>query len=187
MELDDFKSLWKQSELTLGKSAPDTEEILQIISRSRRGIQRAFLADILIATAVWFTFTLTVIFFRQTVQPFLYKLVLITVLFAIPVYYRLYRSIRFLNNIDFGKDIRTNLMEFLGYYKVTLQFYRWGTYFMMIAMLIVFFTDNSFLQLGFGIRSVVVLYMVIAFVFAVPLVKWMYGKKIASLELFLKE
>ncbi len=187
MELDDFKSHWRHSAKDDDKSLTDTQEILQIISRSKRGIQRAFLADILIATAVWLIFTLVVVFFRHIVMLFLYKMVFITVLFAIPVYYRLYKSIRFLHTIDFGKDIRTNLMEFLSYYKITLQFYLWGTYFMLFVMLGLFFTDDSFLQLPLWIKGVVVLYLALAFLFAGPLVRWMYGKKMESIERFMKE
>lgn len=182
MELDDLKSAWKHLDVSSSQHTLDSKEVLNLISQSHKRIKHAFVADVLIALGIWLSFVVVVIIFRQAVQLFLYKMVLTTVMFAIPIYYRLYRSIRFLTTIDYGKDIKTSLQEFIRYYKITIRYYQMGTYVMIGVLLILFFTDLSFLELALWIKGVIVLYLVLVSLLIQPLLKRIYWRKIESIE-----
>lgn len=186
MELDDLKQAWKIPE-KLKPEAEDRDAIIRIIHRSGKGIARMIVWEGAIAVVMFSFFAIVVIFFNDRISLFHYKLVVPIVLYAIPVYYRLYRSLQFLRNLDFSRDIRSTLKAFVGYYSTTLRFYRWGSYVALIFLLVIFLTDEKFLAIDWWIQAMVVGYLLLAMAVTGPFVKRMYGSKVRDIESYLKE
>lgn len=180
MELDDLKKDWK--ELQTVSSNEDTPEILAIISRSRKSVRKIFAIEILIAVAIYIGFIIMVVIYGVAVPSYLYKVVMITLLLAIPIYYRLYRSIHFLENLNFGKDMKSMLTQFLIYYKNTMKIYKWGSYLMIIFIVIAFFTDKAFMELSTLFKTIFTAYLGLLSLTISPLVNRIYGRRIKGLE-----
>jgi hypothetical protein len=188
LELDDLKNTWKN--LQSNELMPEKEEwvkIKEIIGRSRKGILTALAWEIILAIIIYISFFSVVVLFPSSISSFHYKLAIIIGLFAIPVSYRLFKSASFLKKIDYGRNIRTNLTEFLAYFKTTILFYRWGGYITISTLIVVFLTDASFRHLQLWIQVVTLVYLII-FLFALgPLIKHMYRKKIKRIEAFMQD
>ncbi|HQQ98876.1 MAG TPA: hypothetical protein PLX35_16505 [Cyclobacteriaceae bacterium] len=180
MELDDFKSAWASA--SRQPSPPDPAELLSLISKTSRGIRRSAWLDASIGIAVVVFFMVMVWIYGAAVQAFQYKLVAMAILYAIPIYVRIYRSINLLNHFDFGRDLKVALTEFRNYYKGTLNFYRWSTYAMLLTTVIIFLADESFRQLSGWIQAVIFGYIGLAGILTAPLVRRMYGKELRVIE-----
>jgi hypothetical protein len=183
MELDELKSIWKKSTTaTSDSSRENAPEVSRILETSRKGIGKVFAVEIVVAIVLYVGFVLMVVLSGLAIQSFIYKLIIITALFALPIYYRLYRSIRFLSDMDFSADLKSNLVQFLVHYKTSLRFYKWATYLMVIVILIFFFTDDSFIALSTSLKIGTMLYMAFVSVIVGPLVNRVYGKRIHAIE-----
>jgi hypothetical protein len=188
LELDDLKTAWKK--LQSKELIPEKEErdkIMQIIERSRKGILTALTWEIILTLIIYISVLAVAFLFHSRLSSYHFKLLILVWLFAIPVFYRMSRSVSFLNQIDYGSNIRTNLTEFLVYYKTTIQFYRWGGYITICTLIVVFFTDAAFLNLQVWIQGLIVVYLIIVFFALGPLIKTVYGSKIKSIEIFLSD
>jgi len=188
LELDDLKNTWKK--LQSDELMPEQDErrkIKEIIGRSRKGILTALAWEIILTTIIYTSFFGVVVLFPSSISSFHYKLAIIIGLFAIPVCYRLFRSASFLNQIDYGRNIHSNLTEFLVYFKTTIRFYRWGGYITICTLIVVFFTDASFIQLQGWIQILTLAYLIVFLLVLNPLIKQMYGKKIKLIEAFMRD
>jgi len=188
LELDDLKNTWKN--LQSDELVPEKEErgkIKEIIGRSRKRILTAIVWEIILTIIIYISFFGVVVLFPSSISSYHYKLAIIIGLFAIPVFYRLFRSVSFLNQIDYGRDIRTNLSGFLAYYKTTILFYRRGGYITICTLIAVFFTDASFMQLQLWIQVLILLYLIIFLLALNPWIKYMYGGKIKQIEAFMRD
>jgi hypothetical protein len=188
LELDDLKNAWKKlqsNELLPGKK--ECEKIREIIGRSRKGILTVLVWEIILTIIIYLSVFAVAVLFHSRLSSYHYKLAILVGLFAIPVFYRMSRSASFLNQIDYGRNIRTNLTEFLVYYKTTIQFYRWGGYITICTLIVVFFTDASFMNLQLWIQVMIVVYLIIVFFALAPLIKTVYGSKIKSIDIFLSD
>ena len=188
LELDELKNTWKNlisSEPDQGKM--EQKIIKEIIGKSRKRILTAFAYEIFLTSLIYVSFFAIVILYPSSISSYHYKLVIIMALFAIPVSYRLLRSASFLNQIDYGRNIRTNLEEFLVYYKRTILFYRWGGYITIFTLIAVFLTDASFIHLQLWIQGLTLVYLIIFLLALRPLIKHMYEKKIILIETFIQD
>lgn len=187
-ELDDLKNTWKN--LQSHETKPGKEErdrIKEIIGRSRKGILTALAWEIILTIIIYISFFGVVVLFPSSISSFHYKLIVIIGLFAIPVSYRLFRSALFLKQIDYGRNIRIYLTEFLAYFKTTMQFYRWGGYITICTLIAVFFTDVSFMNLQQWIQVFTLGYLITWLLALNPLIKHMYGKKIKLIEAYMRD
>jgi hypothetical protein len=188
LELDDLKDTWKKLQSDeLMHEEEDRGKIKEIIGRSRKVILTSLAREIIPTTIIYLSFFGVVILFPSSISSFHYKLTIIIGLFAIPVIYRLFRSASFLKQIDYGLNIRTNLMEFLVYYKNTILLYRWGGYITICTLIVVFFTDASFIHLQLWIQALTLAYLIIWLIALNPLIKHMYGKKIKLIESYMRD
>lgn len=185
MELDDLKTIWKAPEANTIGDEYDRERVMKIIQGSHRSIRRSFTSDIVVALCINLTFAIIVMIFGGAIQNFLYKLVIVTNLVSLPIYYRLYKSIQYLAHFDFGLDVRTSMSAFVDYYKRTLLLYKWATYGMIICLLVLFSLDQSFLELALWIKTVVVAYLLVFLAAAGWLLKKFYGRRISRIESYL--
>ena len=48
------------------------------------------------------------------------------------------------------RDIRSNVLVFLIYYKITLKWYSWSSIIISVLMFMMLFTDEDFLSMGMG-------------------------------------
>ncbi len=188
MELDDFKEKWKSPDIFDPQSVKkeDLQKKIDTIAKSNGGIRKAFLFEVLFMAITYVGFLLVVIF-SSHVQSFIYKLVIVTLLGAVPICYRLYKSQKWLNSIDYAKDIRTNLMAFSVYYKMTLRLYRLISYLVIILLLVLFYTDESFLDLQPWLKISIVSYMFLILLLTGPYINKVYGKRVDSIESFLND
>jgi len=186
MELDDLRGAWKTPE-KLKPEAEDREFIVRVINRSGKGITRMMLWEGIVAIVMFSFYGVVVIFFSDRVSLFHYKLIVPIVLYAIPVYYRLYRSLQFLRNLDFSRDIRSTLQIFVKYYSTTLRFYQWGSYAALLFLLVIFLTDSQFLAVDGWIQALVIGYLILAMIVTGPFVKRMYGSKAKEIESYLRD
>jgi len=185
MELDDFKSAWASAGLQ--PTPPDHEALLTLISKTSRGIRRSVRLDTSIGIAVAVFFLVMVKIYGAAVQAFQYKIMVMAVLYAIPIYVRMFRSIRMLDKFDFGRDMKEALTEFRNYYRGTLRFYRWSTYIMLPIMAIIMLTDESFTELTIRIQIIVFVWLGLAALLTAPLVNRMYGRQLQAIENQLSE
>ncbi len=189
MELDDLKEQWAKPDWNkaMGASDKDVEEIHSIIANSRSGIRKMFSIEMGIGIFMYLLFGVLAIWIKDGVELFLYKLVGVITVFAIPIYYRIYLSIRLLETSDYGKDMKSHLSAFLTHYKVTMAIYQWGSYLMIIGCLVVFYTDDSFNHQSMIVKVMITIYMVIAMIITKPFLKRFYGRKVKSMEEFVSE
>ncbi|HWA34086.1 MAG TPA: hypothetical protein VG737_08160 [Cyclobacteriaceae bacterium] len=186
MEIDDLKIIWKED---VG-APPDIESertrIMAIITGSRRSIIRSFAIDILVSVGLNLAFVAVLVIFGDAVMPFLYKLVIAANLVALPVYFKLYRTTRYLKHFDFGKNVKENLGKFLDYYRGALRFYKRSTYVLIAALLLLFYFDESFLELALWIKVTIVAYLGVFLLGIGWLIDRMYGRRISGIESFLQ-
>jgi membrane protein YdbS with pleckstrin-like domain len=189
MELDDLKEQWAKPDWNNMQANPanEADQIQAIISKSRRGIRKIFSIEMGIGVLMYILFGILAFWAKESVSLFLYKLVAVITVFAIPIYYRMYRSIRLLETADYGKDMKTHLSAFLTHYKITMAIYQWGSYVMIIGALIVFYTDQSFERQTLSYKIWITVYMLICMVMTKPLVNRFYGRKVKSMEAFVNE
>jgi len=185
MELDDLKQPWKEFHHQADHNEGPSKEVSQIIGRSRNSLRKIFRIELLIGLTVCLAFLIVAA--TGIVFPFLYKMVAITLIVPIPIYYRLYQSIRFMERLDYGKDLKTTLTEFIAYYRTTIRIYKWGSYLMIFLIFIVFLTDSSFQQLNRWYQSATILYLGLVTLIVNPFVNRVYGSKLKSFELLLKD
>ncbi|MBI3219234.1 MAG: hypothetical protein HYZ44_06960 [Bacteroidetes bacterium] len=189
MELDDLKEQWAKPDWNKATNDghKEAEEILAIIAKSKSGIRRMFSIELGVGLVMYLLFGALAFWVKGNVEMFLYKLVGVITVFAIPIYYRIYQSIRLLETADYGKDMKSHLSSFLVHYKVTMAIYQWGSYLMIIGCLTVFYTDDSFNRQSLTSKILITLYMLVAMIVTKPLVKRFYGRKVKSMEAFVNE
>lgn len=189
MELDDLKEQWARPDWNNAQAGDDSEanKIQSILSKSRSGIRRMFSIEMGIGLLMYILFGLLAFWVKDSVELFLYKLVAVITVFAIPIYYRIYRSIRLLETADYGKDMKSHLSAFLTHYKITMAIYQWGSYLMILGCLLVFYTDDSFMRQSLLAKVLITLYMILAMIITKPLVNRFYGRKVKSMEEFVNE
>jgi hypothetical protein len=95
----------------------------------------------------------------------------------------MYRSYRFLKRIDYGTDIKTNLLLYLAHHRLSLQFYKWGTYFLIVVLVVVFLTDDAFMKMEGVIKIIVFSYFGLVLLITGPIVSLLYGKRVRDIEL----
>lgn len=186
MELDDLKTVWKENTNDAQNHESERQRVLTIISGSRRSILRSFTIDIILGLALNVSFVIVLIVFGSAVMPFLYTLMIGANVISLPIYYKLYKSTIYLKHLDFGQDVKASLETFLDYYRGTLRFYKRSTYVLIGALLLLFFLDDSFLQLDLWIKVAVVAYLGIFVVGIGWLIDRLYGRRISQIESYLQ-
>ncbi len=189
MELDDLKAQWAKPDWNkaMDNGGKEVDEILTIISKSKRGIRKMLSIEMGVGVFMYLLFGALAFWVKGNVEVFLYKLVGVITVFAIPIYYRIYQSIRLLETADYGKDMKSHLSSFLVHYKITMAIYQWGSYLMILGCLTVFYTDDSFNRQSLIFKILITLYMLIAMIVTKPLVKRFYGRKVKAMEEFVNE
>ena len=187
MELDDLKHAWKNNTEHPEISAKDEHLKAQIaeIIRSKRGLSSNILFELIVAVFIYVIVGVVLGFYFQQVPMFIIKLVIIIFLGTLPIYYRLYLSMQWLKVIDYGRDIKSNLEEFIRYHKTTMKVYQIGGYSLIMLLFIVFITDTSFQAFEFWVRASVLFYLVICALLIKPLINRFYGRKLKVFEGFL--
>ncbi len=177
MELDDFKADWKRSEIVTSPVMKEDEiqRRVKAVERSRKGIRMAFLSEMAIVVVIYGLILGIFLVTEAGIQSYMYKIIIVTLLAGIPTYYRLNKSQRWINTIDYSKDVRSNLVAFLAYYKTTLRVYLWSSYGTIIVLFILFFGDDEFMELNIYLKGGIVLYMIVFFLLTGPYIKRVYG------------
>jgi hypothetical protein len=188
MELDDLKEKWKSTTFQSPFDLKDTlERRVNAIERSGKGLRQAFWIEMIIIGLIYAGFILTVWFMADRVMPYMYKLVIVTSIAMVPIAWRMYKSQKWINSMDYTKDVRSNMIEFLGYYKLTLRLYQWSTYIIIVIILILFYTDSDFGRLPGGIKTTLVIYLAAIAILTEPYIRVVYGRRITVFENFLND
>jgi hypothetical protein len=188
MELDDLKEKWKSTTFQSPFELKDSlEQRITAIEHSGRGIRRVFMIEMIIVAAIYAGFILMVWFMAESVTSYMYKLVVITGVATIPISWRMYKSQRWINSMDYTKDVRSNMVGFLHYYKVTLRLYQWSTYVTVVVILVLMFTDDEFRNTPSGAKVTLVIYLVALAALTEPYIRIVYGRRIAVFEKFLND
>jgi hypothetical protein len=184
MELDDFKTAWKEA-----RPGVTRESLLQKINQIEKSgtkIHRAFVVELVIIGAIYLFFVGMIFFFSGQIQSFMYKLVAITFIGFLPTAYRLYQSQRWINAMDYSIDIRSNLIAFLAYYRTTLKWYWWSSIVISVLMFVMLFTDKDFLAIGIEWKIGTCAYIILIVLLTKPYLKKVYGRHVQEFEAFLK-
>lgn len=187
MELDDLKEQWRSTTFQSPFDLKDTLERRKAIERSGKGLRLAFWIEMIIIAVAYAAFILTVWFMTDRVTSYMYKLVAVTGIAMVPIAWRMYKSQRWINSMDYTKDMRSNMIEFLVYYKVTLRLYQWSTYAIIVIILILFYTDSDYGRLPGNIKTILVVYLGIVAALTEPYIRIVYGRRITVFENFLKD
>lgn len=187
MELDDLKHAWRNNTEHADISAKDEHLKVKIaeIIRSKRGLASNILFELVTAAFIYVIVGVVMSLYFKQVPMFIIKLIIIIFLGTLPIYYRLYLSMQWLKVIDYGKDIKSNLEEFIRYHRTTMKVYQIGGYSLTVLLFIVFITDTSFQAFEFWVRASVLCYLVICALLIKPLINRFYGRKSKVFEGFL--
>ena len=188
MELDDFKKSWQGSPSIGNFNSDSIDEIYirQIISKSRSAIKKVLLKELIIGSALFIGFLLIVLFLGPKVESYFYKLVAVVFIISFPVYFRLFMSLRRLKKMDYSRDIKTNLTEFLLYNKTTIHLYQWGSLVSAIILLFIFHTDNAFLKQSFQMKILITAFIVVFGFISYFLIGKNYKSKVKAIEDYIK-
>lgn len=189
MELDDLKEKWKATNIqsTSDEIRLALENRLHAVKRSGRGIRRVFMIEMIIVSAMYLGIIFMILFMGEKMLSYIYKLCAVTLIGSIPGVVRLYKSQKWINSMDYGNDMRSNMIEFTRYFKKSLDIYKWSTYIVVAILFIMMFTDTEFLALSPGFKITMSVYMVLAALFAGPYIRIIYGRKTAAFEDFLRD
>jgi len=189
MELDDLKKQWKATATNQATDAIKNaiEKKISNIERSGRSISRTFWIEMSITWAIYVVFWVIIFTIRKDMQPYIYKMVILIGVAMLPVVWRLYKAQQWASSFDYSKDVRSNVVAFLKYYKTTLRFYEWGCYITVLLTIILMYTDQSFLQSSMSAKTYVVVYVLACAFIARPYIHIVYGKKVAVFEDFLND
>ncbi len=189
MELDDLKQSWKSVDgaATADRVRQVLEQQLPSLASSGRGIRRAFLIEMSAVLIMYIVLFFLIWEMGDRFMSYMYKLIGLTTAVAVPISWRLYKSQRWANTLDFGKDIRTNVLAFLKYYDTSLKLYRWGTYVVVVVMGVVFYFDDEFSALPVSFKISVFAYLVVVILLTAPYINWVYGRKMKAFQRFLDE
>lgn len=189
MELDDLKKQWKEVGTT-----PSPELIRKAIEKKIPGLERSgrsirinFWIEMIIALLVYAFFVYMMWRFGKIMPLYMYKIVITIGVLTTPIVWRLYKSQRWVNAMDYTVDVRTNVVAFLKYYKRTLWLYEYGTYFVVAITLVILFTDSSFNDLQPKFKWPIVTYVTLLCLVVRPYIRFAYGRKMKVFEDFLKE
>lgn len=189
MELDDLKKQWKET--TPGPSVDAIREAIEkkipSFERSGRGIRKAFWIEMFFALILYLAFVAMVFYFREKMPAYMYKITFVIIIATLPIVYRLYKSQRWINSIDYSMDVRSNIEAFVKYYKKTLWIYEWGTYIIILITLILIFLDEAFQKTSPLVKWTLVGYILAVSLLTRPYIRFAYGKKLKVFEDFLKE
>lgn len=184
MELDDLKKAWNAQQPP--PQTNDRELIQQIIHRSHRGLSKMLRWELGFGIFAIVALIVAIVFNSARMAPFMIKLIVPLVAYAIPVYYRLYHSARLLQSIDLSGDIRSTLTQFLRYYSRTLRVYQWGGYGAVLVSMVLIFTDQTMQHLNWTWKGIVLVYMIIAMLLIGPFVKYFYGSRARAIREYLE-
>ncbi len=189
MELDDLKKQWKSTNIESSGDAirAAIEKKISRLERSGRGIRTAFWIEIGFSILLYVLFGFTLWRFGTYMPTYMYKVVILITVTTAPIVWRLYKSQRWINSMDYSKDVRTNMVAFLQYYKRTLWMYTYGVYAVTLVSLVILFTDPTFIALSLQMKLSIIGYLLVICLIARPYVRFAYGKKISVFEDFLKD
>jgi hypothetical protein len=192
MELDDLKAQWTRLDAAVVQPSPDEvrgalEKKISSLRGSGRGIRRIFVIEVVVVLAMYVGVLLMMWFVRERFMSYMYKIVIVTAVGSLPVIWRMYKSQRWINTMDYTKDIRSNVLGFVDYYRKTLRLYQWSTYVVVAVLLILMFSDSDFMKLSFTLKAITVCYMTAAVLLTAPYIRITYGRKTSIFEEFLRE
>jgi hypothetical protein len=188
MELDDLKQQWKTA--TVEPSAGMKDVLARKVSEMRssgRGLRTVFYIEMAFVVVIYTGFLWIVLAMGSAVMSYMYKLVIATGIATAPIAWRMYKSQRWINSMDYTQDMRSNMIAFLDYYKTTLRWYQWSSYAIILVIIILFFTDNDFIRLQSGIKFTIVIYLAVIFLLTEPYIRIVYRRRLTVFEDFLKE
>lgn len=188
MELDDLKEKWKTGTFQSHSELKVTlEQRVSSLERSGRGIRRVFIAEMILVAIIYLAFLLLVWLMAEKVTTYMYKLVAITGIASLPIVWRMYKSQKWVTTMDYSRDIRSNMVEFLRYFKITLRLYQWSTYVIIVLILVMMFTDNDFERLQWKVKMTLVVYLFVLAALTEPYIRIVYGRRITVFEKFLND
>lgn len=189
MELDDLKERWRASEGIPSKEEirKDLEKWITEIRSSGRGIRKMFILEIGVALLMYAIFFVVVWVVGEKIMPFMYKMIAIVTIGAIPPVWRLFKAQKWINAMNYGNDMRSNMVDFLAYYKKTLVIYKVSFYVVIVASIAFMFTERSFTEMPFKWKSITILYTVGVGLLINPYIRFLYGGRTSSIEAFLRE
>lgn len=189
MELDDLKDIWKHN------AAKDEQEInkenladkLQLSKSSRQSIKNAFFLECAVVVFIYVAFFIFVYLFKPIIYSFIYKMLVVIFITSIPVFFRLYKSMKWMDQLDYSASIGRNVKVFLDHLKITLRIYQIISLASVIIISLICLTDSSFLALHAWIRVTIIVYLVLFGILTKPYLDRLYGKRIKSFEHFLNQ
>lgn len=189
MELDDLKKQWKSTPTNQSTDAikDAIEKKISGMERSGRGIARTFWIEMFFSWLIYVIFLMIMWLYRDLIETYMYKITILIGVSMIPIVWRLYKSMKWAQSIDYSQDVRTNIIAFLKYFKRTLLIYEVGCYVIVAISFAVIYTDQSFLAAKLKVQTIIFLYLMLVAVIARPYVYLVYGKKVKAFEEFLKD
>src|SRR5690242_7940603 len=140
MELDDLKEKWKTATV---QSPVEIKDVLtkkiSAIESTGKGIRRTFYVEMIFVAVIYSGFLWLVWDMGNAMMTYMYKLVISTAVATVPITWRMYKSQRWINTMDYTIDVRSNMVAFLDYYKTSLRWYQWSTYIIIVVILALFF------------------------------------------------
>jgi hypothetical protein len=189
MELDDLREKWKSAVVQPSSVGVQQaiEKRISAFETSGRGIRKVFLIELAVVATIYAGALLILLFVGERMVSYMYKIIVVTAIGSLPVIWRLYKSQKWINTMNYGDDMRSNIIAFLAYYKATLTLYKWTTYVVVLVIFILMFSDSEFTTLSLLLKIVIGCYMFGSMLLVGPYIRVTYGRKAGAFEDFLRE
>lgn len=187
MDFDQLKEVWKKAEhLATNDSDKELNLKLQTVTSTQGKIRKYFRFEMITAVTAIILFG-TVVYFSGDLEPYFYKLLALVVLGSVPLNIRLFLSMKRILGIKYTSQLKKNIILATNHLKSTIRIYYTLVVFTVIALVLMSWWDDYFLQLPLAWQVGVMSYFLIFLIVSMYLIKKFYGGKLKELEELLED
>ncbi|MDO9552227.1 hypothetical protein [Rhodonellum sp.] len=182
MDFDQLKEVWKKAE---HRSVNDTDKELnlklQTVTGTQQKIRQYVRFEMVVAVTAVLIFGILV-YFSGDLEPYFYKLFALILLGSLPINIRLFLSLKRILGIDYTQQLKKNIVAAKNHLKATLRIYYTLVVLTVIALVMMSWWDDFFLQLPIVWQVGVMGYFLIFLIVSIFLIKKYYGSRLKELE-----
>lgn len=186
MDLDHWKARFHEiGEMGGPGPALGSEELAAILREgarmSHRAVRRAFVRELVVIALVYAFAAAVVLVFGQPLRSFQLKIIILSVLGAVPV---IVLFVRYLAGTrpDLGRSVLEVLDASIRRLRTVIRFYRWAGLGLATLMAAALWTDAGFRGLPPGWRWGVTAFILATAVLSIPYLQAVYGRRLGELE-----
>jgi hypothetical protein len=187
MNIDQLKEVWKKVELhAASESDQDLKLKLQAVISTQGKIRKYFWFEMITAITAIILFG-AVVYVSGDLEPYFYKLFALVILGSLPLNIRLFLSMKRILGIKYTTQLKDNIISARNHLKTTIRIYYTLVVIIMVALVLMSWWDDYFLQLSIAWQLGVMSYFLLYLIISIYLIKKFYGGKLVELDELLKD